>query len=101
VSSPAKSWTKEVTWSIGEYMYGREIWDSFKLPGDPPQSVGGVYENQPSTVATNVTGVWVAFAGLLFSCSSLWRSSTCTQKSTGLNHTYQFNRAEAKNELLL
>ena len=24
---------KEVTWSIGEYMYGREIWECFKLPG--------------------------------------------------------------------
>jgi len=31
---------KEVTWSIGEYMYGREIWDSFKLPGDPPEPIG-------------------------------------------------------------
>src|SRR5467141_3284824 len=51
---------KEVTWSIGEYMYGREIWDSFKLPGDPPEPTG-IYENQPSPAAVNVTGVWVAF----------------------------------------
>src|SRR5712664_1784084 len=52
---------KEVTWSIGEYMYGREVWDSFKLPGDPPEAMG-VYENQPSPVTINVTGIWVAFA---------------------------------------
>src|SRR5580692_11014053 len=52
---------KEVTWSIGEYMYGREIWDSFKLPGSPPEAVG-VYENQPSPVTINVTSIWLAFA---------------------------------------
>ena len=46
---------KEVTWSVGEYMYGREIWDAFKLPGGPPEAEG-VYENQPSPVATNVKG---------------------------------------------
>src|SRR5204863_4950375 len=28
---------QEVTWSIGEYMYGREIWETFKLPGRPPE----------------------------------------------------------------
>src|SRR6266849_2873551 len=49
----------EVTWSIGEYMYGREIWEAFKLPGEPPRA-WGVYENQPSTVATHVTGIWLA-----------------------------------------
>src|SRR5437879_13644383 len=35
----------EVTWSIGEYMYGREVWDAFQLPGAPPEAMG-VYENQ-------------------------------------------------------
>src|SRR5437899_9152887 len=30
---------KEVTWSIGEYMYGREIWGAFKLPGQPPEPI--------------------------------------------------------------
>jgi len=54
-SSPAKKLDKEVTWSIGEYMYGREIWDAFKLPGAPPEAMG-VYGNQPSPVTTNVTG---------------------------------------------
>src|SRR5207245_1729315 len=52
---------KEVTWSIGEYMYGREIWEAFKLPGAPPEAMG-VYENQPSPVTTNVAGMWVACA---------------------------------------
>jgi len=43
---------------------------------------------------------WVAFAGFaVFPARPLWRSSTCTQKKAPVfNHTYQFNRAEAKNE---
>ena len=51
----------EVTWSIGEYMYGREIWDAFQLAGSPPEAEG-VYENQPSSMSTNVQGIWMAFA---------------------------------------
>src|SRR5207245_11591470 len=51
----------EVTWSIGEYMYGREIWECFKLPGTPPEPMG-IFANQPSPVTTNVTGVWITFA---------------------------------------
>ncbi len=89
---------KEVTWSIGEYMYGREIWDSFKLPGDPPKA-WGIYENQPSTVATNVTGVWVAFAGFaVFLLVLMAVFDMHAKKAPVFNHTYQFNRAEAKNE---
>src|SRR6266404_3382210 len=52
---------QEVTWSIGEYMYGREVWDAFRLPGAPPEPTG-VYENQPSPVTINVAGIWATFA---------------------------------------
>ena len=51
----------EVTWSIGEYTYGSEVWKAFNLPGDPPQAMG-VYENQPAPVHESVSGVWAAFA---------------------------------------
>jgi hypothetical protein len=89
---------KEVTWSIGEYMYGREIWDSFKLPGAPPRA-WGVYENQPSTVATNVTGIWVAFAAFAVLLLVLMAGfDTRAKKEPVFNHTYQYNRAEAKSE---
>lgn len=50
----------EVTWSIGEYIYGRDVWSSFHLSGDPPEVVG-VYENQPSPVGPNVRALWIAF----------------------------------------
>jgi len=48
---------KEVTWSIGEYLAGRDIWKTFKLQGEPPPAIG-VYENQPSPLSANVKGVW-------------------------------------------
>jgi hypothetical protein len=89
---------KEVTWSIGEYMYGREIWDSFKLPGDPPEAMG-VYENQPSPVATNVTGMWVAFASFtLFLLALMAVFDMRAKKEPILHQTYLYNRADSKSE---
>jgi len=58
----------EVTWSLGEYIYGSEIWKAFNLPGSAPEAIG-VYENQPSPTSTNVKAIWgtfAAFAILLF-----------------------------------
>ena len=54
---------EEVTWSMGEYILGRDIWKSFGLKGDPPERIG-VYENQPSPLSGDTTKIWVAFAGL-------------------------------------
>ena len=57
----------EVTWSMGEYMAGRDLWKAFNLGGEPPAPVG-VYENQPSPPGANVKGIWKLvgiFSGLL------------------------------------
>jgi hypothetical protein len=54
----------EVTWSMGEYMTGKDVWKAFRLPGDPPEAVG-VYENQPSPMSADTKNIWVAFAGFL------------------------------------
>jgi hypothetical protein len=59
----------EVTWSIGEYLAGRDLWKAFKLQGDPPAPIG-IYENQPSPMSSNVKRVWTlagAFLILLLS----------------------------------
>jgi Domain of unknown function (DUF4178) len=55
---------KEVTWSMGEYMSGADLWKAFRLPGDPPQPVG-VYENQPSPMKGDVQNVWMVFGAFL------------------------------------
>jgi len=89
---------KEVTWSIGEYMYGHEIWESFKLPGSPPEPTG-VFENQPSPVATNVTGIWVAFAAFaVFLLALVAGFDMRAKKAPVFNHTYEYSRAQAKSE---
>src|SRR5260370_4961340 len=79
-------------------MYGREIWDSFKLPGDPPEAMG-VYENQPSPVATNVTCMWVAFAAFAaFLLLLMGVFDMRAKKEPVLQQTYRFDRAEVKGE---
>jgi hypothetical protein len=65
---------KEVTWSMGEYMAGRDIWSSFKLKGDPP-SPSGVYENQPSPLSANVKMIWTLVA--VFLCLLIVLSMVC------------------------
>ena len=55
---------KEITWSMGEYISGGDIWKAFSLQGDPPERVG-IYENQPSPLSADTTKIWLAFAGFL------------------------------------
>jgi hypothetical protein len=51
---------QETTWSMGEYLSGRDLWKAFKLEGEPPTPIG-VYENQPSPLSASVTTVWRLF----------------------------------------
>jgi hypothetical protein len=89
---------KEVTWSIGEYMYGREIWEAFKPPGAPPEAIG-VYENQPSPVTTNVAGMWAAFVAFsVFLLVLMAGFDMRAKKEPVFQKTYYYNRADAKGE---
>ena len=91
----------EVTWSIGEYMYGREIWEAFKLPGAPPEAMG-VYENQPSPVTTNVTGMWVAFAAFAMLLLALMAGFDMrAKKEPVLHETFHWERAKVAGETSL
>jgi hypothetical protein len=54
--------SEEVTCSLGEYTYGRDIWSAFHLPGNPPPATG-VFENQPSPASPSVKNTWKVFAG--------------------------------------
>jgi hypothetical protein len=51
----------ETTWTLGEYVYGKDIWKAFGLEGTPPKPVG-VFENQPSPVRATMLHIWSAFA---------------------------------------
>jgi hypothetical protein len=88
----------EVTWSVGEYVYGADIWKAFNLPGHAPPAVG-VYENQPSPVSQNVKGVWSAFLGLtLLLLVLLAGFDLASSKTTVFDSTYSLNVGEPKGE---
>jgi hypothetical protein len=53
--------SNEISWSISEYMEGKDVWSAFHLSGSAPEAVG-VYENQPSPIGSNIKAVWQAFA---------------------------------------
>ena len=53
----------ETTWTLGEYVYGADIWKAFGLAGLAPAPVG-VYENQPSGLRASAGQIWFTFAGL-------------------------------------
>jgi Domain of unknown function (DUF4178) len=55
---------QEITWSMGEYVSGTDIWKAFGLKGDPLERIG-IYENQPSPLSADTTKMWVAFAGFM------------------------------------
>jgi hypothetical protein len=88
----------EVTWSVGEYMYGADIWKSFNLPGSPPAAVG-VYENQPSPASENVKGIWAAFlAFAIFLFMLLAGFDLISNKGTAFESSYRLNAGEPKGE---
>jgi len=81
----------EVTWSIGEYLSGGDLWKAFKLEGEPPPPIG-VYENQPSPMSANVTVVWVTAAVLLMMLVPLMVLFFSTARDEQvLEQTYQFD----------
>ena len=55
---------KEITWSMGEYVSGRDIWKAFGLQGEPPEPIG-VYENQPSPFNASAATIWTLFGAFL------------------------------------
>jgi hypothetical protein len=54
---------QEVTWSLGEYMTGEQVWRAFEVEG-APRAAKGVYANQPSPDAGK-SSAWGAFLLLL------------------------------------
>lgn len=50
----------EVTWSLGEYTSGADIWAGFQLKGQPP-TPKGVFANQPSPHGGSIGQAWARF----------------------------------------
>src|SRR5579859_3404545 len=81
----------EVTWSLGEYISGADIWKTFSLPGKPPQAVG-VYENQPSPLTATVKAVWRTCGLLLVGAVLLFIIHTALAKDKVVfSNSYTFD----------
>ena len=62
---------KEVTWSLGRYVRGDEIWTSLSLPGKPPEPVG-IFADQPSPFHGVTRAMWRNAALLVALATLLW-----------------------------
>jgi len=62
---------KEVTWSLGRYVGGDEIWTSLSLPGKPPRPVG-IFANQPSPFPGVTRAIWRTAARFIALAALLW-----------------------------
>ncbi|HEV2987940.1 MAG TPA: DUF4178 domain-containing protein [Candidatus Angelobacter sp.] len=81
---------KEVTWSLGEYLNGGELWKAFSLPGKPPAPIG-VYENQPSPLSATSRGIWRTCALLIMGALLLYVVNAVLSKDkTVFTQSYNF-----------
>jgi hypothetical protein len=82
---------KEITWSMGEYTSGRDIWKAFALAGDPPECVG-VYENQPYPLSAATKSLWASFTMYaLFVIAMLIGFSMFARNEEVFRRAYLFN----------
>lgn len=86
---------KEMTWSLGEYMSGKDIWKAFSLPGAPPPPVG-VYENQPAPLGDTPKKIWRYFFLLLLATLTLQiYNSVTSPEQAAFTHSYTFDTRAA------
>jgi hypothetical protein len=72
---------KEVTWSLGEYLPGAELWRAFALTGRPPTPVG-IYANQPSPHGGAVWRLWRQAMALLVVALLVWLAPILVEGET-------------------
>jgi len=72
---------KEVTWSLGEYTSGADVWRAFALQGQPPRAQG-IFANQPSPSGGTVLRMWRNAAMLAALATLVWIASLITSQQT-------------------
>jgi ribosomal protein S27E len=70
---------KEVTWSLGEYISGADVWSSLALPGAPPEREG-VFADQPSPFGGTAGRMWRTAALLVALATVLWVAHLTTAR---------------------
>jgi len=80
----------EVTWSLGEYIAGPQLWQSFGLPGSAPPATG-VFANQPSPFAGKVRSAWHTWLWLTVALAAVaFLFTTFSARRGVFNQTYTF-----------
>ena len=86
---------KEVTWSLGRYVRGGEIWTSLSLPGKPPRPVG-IFANQPSPFRGVIGTLWRNAALLAALAALLWVAHLASARAKQtFAQNYVFDPSEA------
>ena len=82
---------KEVTWSLGVYAKGSDIWAGLALPGQPPDSEG-VFADQPSPYQ-GVTGrMWRQAVLLMALAAIVWVAHLVTaRQKPAFSQSLEFN----------
>ena len=86
----------EITWSLGEYMTGERVWETFKLPGRAP-AAKGIYANQPSPYAGRIASVWKRYlllAAALFLVMSGF--SIIARREEVFRHSYAISQSQVE-----
>lgn len=85
----------EITWSLGRYMYGYQVWNAFRAKGSPPPAYG-VFANQPSPSAEHVAGIWKLYGFLVIALLVLAIWIRIVRPGKEIFHgTYAFNPRSA------
>jgi hypothetical protein len=80
---------KEINWSEGRYVSGKEVWQALRLSGSPPRAKG-IYLNQPSPYPDRVrsaTKLFLTFAGILILLLMFF--AVTSRRETVLNERHQ------------
>ena len=86
---------KEVTWSLGRYVGGDEIWKSLSLPGKPPRPVG-VFASQPSPFRGVTRAMWRTAGMLVALAALLWIAHLVSARGRqSFAQNYLFDPSEA------
>jgi ribosomal protein S27E len=82
---------KEVTWSLGHYLSGADVWKGLSLPGEPPEA-SGVFADQPSPFGSVPGALWRIATLLVAVATVLWMVHVMTAKrKQSFSQTYVFD----------
>ena len=70
----------EVTWSLGQYVTGNQVWAGLSLPGRPPAPVG-IFANQPSPFQGATRSMWRTALRFVAVATLLWLAHLATARS--------------------